>query len=197
VRSFAAERGVGYWRAASVVLGDQALAEREMPRFKPEEFNVDEQRVELDRRARDAAGRLQVGYVDAVAVVELDDALAAAEADAGRGAVPWLDTSTSRPPQPYGAQSLEDWERDKLRAKEAGVQVAKDWWQQAAEEGRDIVYETAVEARHARVRELRAQRDALLEQARSVERAKRQTALDDELRRRARERLATPRRSAS
>ena len=124
--------------------------------------------------------------------MELADALAAAEADAGRGEVPWLDTSTARPPQPYGAQSLEDWERDKLRAKAAGVQVAKDWWQQAAEEGRDIVYETAVEARHARVRELHAKRDALLEQARSVERATRQTALDDDLRRRARERLATP-----
>jgi hypothetical protein len=190
VQTFAADQGLDYWYAFARRVGNPDVALDELPPWKPEEFNVDPERAELDRRARDAARRLQVGYVDAVAVVQLDDELADAEADTGRGDVPWLDTSTARPPQPYGEQSLEDWERDKLRAKAAGVQVVKDWWQQAAEEGRDLVYEMAVEARQARVRELRARRDALLEQARGVERTRRQSALDGELDKRARERLA-------
>jgi hypothetical protein len=147
------------------------------------------ERAELDRRAHDAARRLRIDYLDAVVIVQVDDELATAEGDTGRAAVPWLDTSTSRPPQPYGQQGLEDCERDKLRAKSAGVDLHELAWQQAAQEGRDLVYELAVEARKARVTELRAQRDTLLEQARSVERANRERGLNAELDRRARQRL--------
>jgi hypothetical protein len=106
--------------------------------------------------------------------------------------VEWLDTSWALPVKPYGAEHAEHFERDTRRAKAAGIQLPKEYWQQAAEDGRDLAFELASEARASRVAELRAERDALLEQARGVERVRRQQALDDELRNRARERLATP-----
>jgi len=206
VQDFAAAEGLGYWHAFARQAGKPELAAdalEELPPWKPEEGNVDPESAETDRRARDAARILQIGYLDAVQLVTLDRELAEAEAEDGRSPVEWLDSSSALNVKPYGAEHDEHWERDTRRAKAAGIQLLRPYWQEAAEDGRDLAHELASEARASRVAELRAERDALLEQARGVERVRRQQALDDELRKRARERLASPagenrvRRSAS
>ena len=200
VQDFAAAEGLGYWHPFARQAGKPELAAdalEELPPWKAEEGNVDPESAETDRRARDAARILQIGYLDAVQLVTLDRELADAEADDGRSPVEWRDTSRRLTVKPYGAEHAEHFERDTRRAKAAGIQLPKEYWQQASEDGRDLAFELASEARASRVAELRAERDALLEQARGVERVRRQQALDDELRTRARERLVSPARTRS
>src|SRR5688572_4356144 len=62
VQDFAAAEGLGYWHAFARQAGKPELAAdalEELPPWKPEEGNVDPERAETDRRARDAARILQ------------------------------------------------------------------------------------------------------------------------------------------
>ena len=109
------------------------------------------------------------------------------------------------PPQPW---SDEDWERDKRRATAAGIVVGaigpdgqdtqlKDLWKANAEHGVDIVGEMAAQQRADAIADHQARVDGFLDQARAQEDDRRSSAINDELVRRARNRVAAPDRSAT
>jgi Mu-like prophage I protein len=60
----------------------------------------------LDQRARALAAAEGVDYVDAGMLLELDDAIAEAEAEDGFSETPWLDTSRDTRPRPWSLEDL-------------------------------------------------------------------------------------------
>jgi hypothetical protein len=121
------------------------------------------------------------------AIVEIGEL----EADDGSGEAPWLDVRPlSSPPQPW---STDDWERDRRRAARAGISLSKELWQGYAEQGRDYVGEQFVAQRQAELEQRRQELARAIDSAQQGEDQARRGLIEEELRRRARERLSADR----
>jgi hypothetical protein len=142
--------------------------------------------AELEREARALAARENIDWVDAGAIVELDEKIAEAEAEDGYDPVPWLDTSRAQVAEPWRD---EHFQRDIRRAATIEWTLTRDDWSAGAELGQDTVYDRAVELRASRVAELRYRRDREFAEAQEREQRRRKQALEDELRARAKRRL--------
>ena len=142
---------------------------------------------EEDRLAQELMRSHAIDYLSAVELVRHTKELAEAKKGPEPTDVPWLDTRPlSAPPRPWAA---EDWERDKRRARAAGLVVEYEHWQAAAEQGRDLVGEEAEKARADRVAELEAWSEKFVRGAQKTEAELRAQAIEAELDRRAKTRL--------
>jgi hypothetical protein len=159
------------------------------------------EREDQDANARALAVSAGISWTDALAILEQLGELSALKADTGAADVPWLDTRVlATPPRPW---SQEDWNRDQRRATAAGVVVGsigpdgqdtqlKSLWQSGAEQGRDVVGEMAAELRQKAIDDHQAFHAGDLDQARAREDGRRSSAINSELIRRARQRVAAP-----
>jgi hypothetical protein len=159
------------------------------------------EREDQDANARALAVRAGISWTDALAILEQLGELSALKADTGAADVPWLDPRVlAAPPRP---RSQEDWNRDQRRATAAGVVVGsigpdgqdtqlKSLWQSGAEQGRDVVGEMAAELRQKAIDDHQAFHAGDLDQARAREDGRRSSAINSELIRRARQRVAAP-----
>lgn len=146
-----------------------------------DDSRIDPSSLELDRRAHDLCLDQEVGYRDAITIADYEQQLQEARAADGSAPTAWQDTSQSLQPVPF---SDEDWERDRRRADAAGLHVDETFkleWEQAANEGRDIVYERAHADRVARVRALEVERDHAVASGRENERSRRVEAIEQTL----------------
>jgi hypothetical protein len=200
VVAFAAEHNIGDYMTGLAALTDGPgrlppntnVPDRRLPGSPvelPPGINDEEAArvAELDRKGRALAARENIDYVDAGNLLELDDEIAAAEAEDGFSDTPWLDTSRRLQPEPWRD---EDFERDKRRARTIEWELSHDDWAAGAEDGRDIVYDHAAKLRSDRLALLRDARARGLAEAQEREARRRTQAIDDELQRRARERLS-------
>lgn len=148
---------------------------------------ADDESVEVDRDARALMPRYGVGYVDAAELVDVARKLEERRRETGASEVPWRDTRPlNECPIPW---SEDHWERDRRRAAVAGIDLTREEWQAAAEEGRDFVGEQAEAGRRERVRTLEQELAASLAGAQAREHTRRTEAIERELRQRALERL--------
>lgn len=203
VENYAADNQVDYFTAFQRI-APQSHVETyaDPPQVDLEDFNgleVDPESAQLDAFARKMTSELTVSYSDAAAIAELHDLQAkAAQTLIPSSDVPWLDATalTGKDcPRPW---SDEDWERDKRRAAAGGLvpfpdefDPRKPEWQNAADNGEDLVGQEVKQQRQARIDDLRARRDLLVKEAQQTEATRREKALKDELDRRARERVST------
>lgn len=189
VMTRAGRDGLDFWQALASMSGDESLAAAAPPPPIRLEDAAENDYARRDRRARVATETFRVSYFDAACIVEVDEEHHHASQETGRSANAWEDTSRAMPPRPYGSARDEDWQRDILRAKAAGLEVDKREWQQAAEEGLDLVFERASAARAERVAAAAHARDSLIVSGQRAEADRRREALEGVLTARARARL--------
>jgi hypothetical protein len=205
--SRAASTGKHYFHAMADVTGQPSYRDlSDVPTMSLEQQGLNPDRAALDANARGLAATAGISWLDACSyLMELQQG---AEFDLGDGSagVPWLDTRPlASPPRPW---SDEDWQRDQRRATAAGVVVGalgpdgqdmqlKGLWLAAAEQGHDIVGEMAQQQRADASATLQQRTEGMLDQARAREDTKRSSAINDELTRRARNRVAAPGRPRS
>jgi hypothetical protein len=196
----AASTGTPYFEAMAAVTGIPdyaALSDIPAPLRSLDGLNPDQ--AALYASARGLAVNAGIGWMDACNYLEHLKELASLQSDTGAADVPWTDTRPlATPPRPWVE---EDWERDKRRATAAGIQIGalgpdgqdtqlKAMWQAGAEQGRDIVGEMAEKQRQDAIASLQDWNAGLLDQARAREDDRRSSAINDELTRRARNRVA-------
>ena len=180
----------------------------DIPTTPVHQQGLDPERAALDATARALAATVGMSWLDACNyLMQVADLAELRREDGSVPAnTPWLDTRPlATPPRPW---SDEDWERDKRRATAAGIVVGaigpdgqdtqlKDLWKANAEHGVDIVGEMAAQQRADAIADHQARADGFLDQARAQEDNRRSSAINDELVRRARNRVAAPDRSAT
>lgn len=187
VRADLQERGGLYFAALARVTRQASYAALDEVGNSMLPPDVDPQGQARDSSARATARSLAIGYLSALDLNELDGTIDAVTADDGHSHVPWLDSRPlATPPRPW---SDEDWERDRRRATAGGMHLAREEWEVAAEEGRDIVSEQLKADRKSELARLGQDRAALLQSAQETEAVRRRSAIEEELRRRATERL--------
>jgi hypothetical protein len=189
IASRAATRDVPYFEAMSAVTGQPDYAKlSDLPSKTLLNEEPDPDRKTQYLAARALAAQAGISWQDARGWVDHLRALGDLQADTGTSTTPWLDTrQLDAPPRPW---SDEDWNRDSRRAQAAGVNVDKDMWQAGAENGQDIVGQLADAKRAAAIDAHQQQGAGFLDQARAREDAKRSSAINDELLRRARNEVA-------
>jgi hypothetical protein len=206
----AASTGAHYFDAMAAVTGlPDYSALSDIPRT-PAQQGVDPQREAQDGAARALARNAGISWLAAWEYLDYLADLARLQGDDGSAPVPWLDTRPlSTPPRPWSdsendaatgvaASPDSDWERDRRRAGAAGLdgmQFSKELWRAAAEQGRDLVGELAGAKRAGAIADLQARYDGFLDQARAAHDNVRSSAINDELQRRARQRVAQARRA--
>ncbi len=185
----AASTGTHYFDAMAAVTGQPGYAAlSDIPPALVQQQGLDAQQAAKYTAGRALAIRAGIGWMDAMAYIDHLAALNQLEAGTGAGDAPWLDTRPlATPPRPW---SDEDWARDQRRANAAGVDVDRDAWQAGAEQGMDLVGQLADANRADAIATHRARGEGLLDQARAAEDSRRSSAINDELTRRARARVA-------
>jgi hypothetical protein len=133
------------------------------------------------------ADQLAIDFSSARSVKALNDEIAEVEQDTGKSLIPFLSWAPlSQPPEPWNSDHFE---RDKLRASAAGIDLDHATWKAHAENGRDVVGEAAAQNRTNKLDNLRRKRDNIIARAQLAEANKRRKAIAHELDRRAHERL--------
>jgi hypothetical protein len=196
----AASTGTPYFEAMAAVTGiPDYAALSDIPASLSSLDGLDPDQAALYSNARGLAVSAGIGWYDACSYLEHLKELAPLQSDTGAADVPWTDTRPlATPPRPW---SEEDWERDKRRATAAGIVIGaigpdgqdtqlKPLWQAGAEQGRDVVGEMAARQRQDAVDAVEQQGAGMLDQARAREDDRRSSAINDELTRRARNRVA-------
>jgi hypothetical protein len=189
VAAYAAEHSVDFYSAFTGVTGrlDVERAEqREQPPLRQTHFADQASLAAFYKHAEELAARENIDLSDAVVVAEFDEKIAAARHDDGSSSVPWRDTSHPLRPRPWDDQ---DFERDVRRARTIGLDLRREEWEAAADEGQDLVYEEAARLHADRLDGLLDRRRTELEAAEAGEAARRKQLIDDELERRAKKRL--------
>jgi len=166
-------------------LGPELMSPRELAELGP----VDPASQVTDQAARVLVRTHAVDYVDAAEHVELMQQIGVAKAETGASEFAWRDTRVlETPPVPW---SEDDWQRDRRRAVAAGIELSREEWEAAAEEGRDAPGEQAELARRERVETLEQHFARSLVGAQEREAEKRADAINRELARQATERLGS------
>ncbi len=203
----AASTGSHYFAAMAAVTGQPGYAALSDIPPTPVQQGLDPQREAQDGAARALAVSAGFGWLDAWEYFEYLQGLSALQGDDGSADVPWLDSRPlSTPPRPWSdsendpdtgvaAAPDSDWERDKRRAASAGLgdmEFSKGLWRAGAENGRDLVGELADAKRAQAIANHQARYDGFLDQARARQDNIRWSAINGELQRRARQRVAAP-----
>jgi hypothetical protein len=188
IAAYAAQHGLDFYSAFSGVTGglDIERAPLEQPPLRQTDSSEQAGLAAFYKRAEELPARENIDLSDAVVITEFDEKIAAARYDDGSSGVPWRDTSRPLRPRPWDDQ---DFERDVRRARTIGLELAREEWEAAANEGLDLVYEAAAELRAHRLDGLLDRRRTELEAAEAGEAARRKQLIDGELERRARKRL--------
>lgn len=202
----AASTGKHYFHAMADLTGQPSYREHsDIPPALGQQQGLNPEQAGRYATGRALAVSEGIGWMDAMAYGDHLAELNALQSDDGSASVPWLDSRPISPPRPW---SDEDWERDQRRATAAGVVVGaigpdgqdtqlKELWKAGAEQGRDVVGEMAQEQRQQAIAEHQAFHAGFLDQARAREDTRRSSAINDELIRRARNRVAAPGRPAA
>jgi hypothetical protein len=196
----ASSSGEPYFHAMADVTGIPAYRDlSDVPTTPVAQQGLDPERMALDNAARALAKSAGISWLDACSYLMTLGEAAQLQPGDGSAAAPWLDSQPlASPPRPW---SDEDWQRDQRRARAAGVQVGalgpdgqdtqlKGLWQAGAEQGRDVVGEMAAELRADATATAQQHAEGMLDQARAGEDDRRSQAINDELTRRARNRVA-------
>ena len=185
--------GTDFWTALAEITqnpdvrskGD-APAQSKLPQDLADQASEESKRV--DELGRRVMNHLCVGYIPATELVVRQDEIDVIRLDTGGSDVPWLDLrQLPSPPRPWAD---DDWERDRRRARRAGAELEREVWQAAADEGRDIVHEQWAAAQADELQRLVENLDRDVENAQLTERTQRIQAIEEELVRRATDRVA-------
>jgi hypothetical protein len=187
----ATSAGQHYFHAMADVTGVPAYRDlSDIPAPLGEQQGLDPAQAAKYSNGRALAISAGINWMDAMGYLDYLADLSELQSDDGSASVPWLDSRPISPPRPW---SDEDWERDQRRATAAGVDIAKPAWQAGAEQGRDVVGEAAEALRADAIATQQARGEGFLDQARAAEDNRRFSAINDELQRRATNRVAASR----
>jgi hypothetical protein len=188
IAAYAAQHGLDFYSAFSGVTGrlDMEHAQLEQPPLRQTDSSDQAGLAAFYKRAEQLAARENIDLSDAVVITEFDEKIAAARHDDGSSSVPWRDTSHPLRPRPWDDQ---DFERDVRRARTIDLELDREEWEAAANEGLDLVYDAAAQQRADKLDSLLDRRRTELEAAEAGEAARRKQLIDGELERLARKRL--------